>query len=69
MMLILLYGHLGRRFGRVHRYAAHSPAEAVRALCDTLPGFRQALIEGGAYRVLRGGATSQLPGWGMEDRT
>jgi len=55
MMLVLLYGHLGRRFGRVHRYAARSPAEAVRALCATLPGFRRALVEGGAYRVLRGG--------------
>jgi predicted phage tail protein len=55
MMLVLLYGHLGRRFGRVHRYDARSPAEAVRALCATLPGFRRALVEGGAYRVLRGG--------------
>jgi len=55
MMLVLLYGHLGRRFGRVHRYSARSPAEAVRALCATLPGFRQALVDGGAYRVLRGG--------------
>lgn len=55
MLLVLLYGHLGARFGRVHRYDAHSPAEAVRALSVTLPGFRQALIDGGAYRVLRGG--------------
>lgn len=55
MMTVLLYGFLGQRFGRVHRYAAHSPAEAVRALSVTLPGFRQALIDGGAYRVLRGG--------------
>ena len=55
MLTVLLYGHLGARFGRVHRYAAHSPAEAVRALCATLPGFRRALAEGGAYRVLRGG--------------
>lgn len=55
MMLVLLYGHLGRRFGRVHRYDVKSAGEAVRALCATLPGFRRALIDGGAYRVLRGG--------------
>lgn len=55
MVTVLLYGFLGQRFGRVHRYDAHSPAEAVRALSVTLPGFRQALIDGGAYRVLRGG--------------
>ena len=55
MLTVLLYGFLGQRFGRVHRYDARSPAEAVRALCATLPGFRQALAGGGAYRVLRGG--------------
>lgn len=63
MMIVLLYGHLGARFGRVHRYAAHSPAEAVRALCATLPGFRRALVEGGAYRLLRGGREAL----GMDD--
>jgi predicted phage tail protein len=55
MMTILLYGFLGKRFGRVHRYAVRTPAEAVRALAATLPGFRQALIDGGHYKVLRGG--------------
>lgn len=55
MMTVLLYGWLGKRFGRVHRYDVRTPVEAVRALGATLPGFRQALIEGGAYRVLRGG--------------
>lgn len=55
MMTLLLYGHLGRRFGRVHRRAVRTAAEAVRALAATLPGFRRALIDGGAYRVLSGG--------------
>lgn len=55
MKLILLYGFLGQRFGRVHRYDVKSPAEAVRALCCTVKGFRQALAKGGAYRVLVGG--------------
>lgn len=58
MITILLYGHLGRQFGRVHRRAVKSAAEAVRALCVTLPGFRRALIDGGAYRVLNGGRTA-----------
>jgi len=52
---ILLYGFLGRQFGRVHRYDVASPAEAVRALTATLQGFRKAVVDGGAYRVLVGG--------------
>lgn len=55
MMTIMLYGWLGRRFGRVHRRDVRSPGEAMRALAATLPGFRQALVEGGYYRVLRAG--------------
>lgn len=55
MKTILLYGFLGRQFGRVHRYDVASPAEAVRAMCATLKGFRKALVDGGAYRVLVGG--------------
>lgn len=31
---IHLHGALGRRFGRHHRLAVATPAEAVRALCD-----------------------------------
>jgi predicted phage tail protein len=55
MKTILLYGHLGRRFGRVHRYDVSSAAEAVRAMCVTISGFKKALIDGGSYRVLVGG--------------
>lgn len=55
MMTILLYGHLGRQFGRVHKYDVRSAAEAVKAMCVTLDGFRTALRDGGAYRVLVGG--------------
>lgn len=55
MKTILLYGFLGKQFGRVHRYDVKSPAEAVRALAVTLQGFRKALVDGGAYRVLVGG--------------
>ncbi|RLK45939.1 tail assembly protein [Cupriavidus plantarum] len=40
---IRLYGKLGARFGRVHRLAVDSAAEAARALCVLLPGFRHEL--------------------------
>lgn len=40
---IRLYGKLGAKFGRVHRLAVDSAAEAARALCVMLPGFRQEL--------------------------
>lgn len=55
MMTILLYGALGCQFGKIHRFAVRSPGEAIRALSVNFPGFRRALIDGGAYRVLRGG--------------
>lgn len=41
---IRLYGKLGTRFGRVHRLAIASTAEAVRALCVLLPGFERELM-------------------------
>ncbi len=40
---IRLYGHLRKRFGAKFRLHVASPAEAVRALCTLLPGFRQYL--------------------------
>lgn len=55
MKTVMLYGFLGRKFGRVHRYDVKTPAEAVRALSVTLKDFRKALVDGGAYRVLVGG--------------
>jgi predicted phage tail protein len=41
---IRLYGKLGAQFGRVHRLAVTSTAEAVRALCVMLPGFQKELM-------------------------
>lgn len=54
MRTIRLYGALGERFGRVWRMDVKSPAEAVRALCSQLKGFRQYLAEHSepGYRVL-----------------
>lgn len=55
---IRLYGKLGARFGRVHRTAVRSAAEAVRALGVLLPGFQQELASskdrGVAYTVFLG---------------
>ncbi len=57
MMLVLLYGELGRRFGRVHRFDIRTPAEAVRALSANHKGFRAHLIAHSepGYRVLASG--------------
>lgn len=48
---IRLYGKLGTRYGRVHRLAVSTPAEAVRALRVLLPGFHRELLESGANGV------------------
>ena len=41
---VRLYGVLGARFGRVHRLAVSSTAEAVRALRVIAPGFEKFLM-------------------------
>jgi predicted phage tail protein len=55
---IRLYGKLGKRFGRVHRLAVNSAAEAVRALGSQLRGFDAYLTQskdnGMAYAVFYG---------------
>lgn len=42
---ILLSGSLARQFGRRHRLVVSSAAEAVRALCAMVPGFKRYMIE------------------------
>lgn len=57
MREVRLYGALGREFGRVHRLAVATTAEAVQALCVVLPGFERAFLgSGGAaqYHVFVG---------------
>lgn len=51
---VRLYGHLRARFGRGYPYAVRTPAEAIRALCCTVPGFRQYLRENSepGYRIV-----------------
>lgn len=41
---VRLYGYLGAKFGRVHRLAVASTAEAVQALCVLVKGFEQELM-------------------------
>lgn len=71
MMTIMLYGVLGRQFGRVHQYAVKTPREAIKALCVTLPGFRRAVQDGGSYRVIVGGRedlTLEQTAWPVSSR-
>jgi predicted phage tail protein len=56
MMTVLLYGHLRAKFGLRYRYDVRDPAEAVRALCATVPGFQAHVLAHNrpGYRVLVG---------------
>ncbi|HHA1672166.1 TPA: tail assembly protein [Enterobacter roggenkampii] len=55
---IRLYGVLGTRFGRVHRLAVQTSAEAVKALCINLDGLESYLLNakknGMTFAVFRG---------------
>ncbi|EOC0077698.1 tail assembly protein [Cronobacter turicensis] len=55
---IELGGALARQFGKTHHRAVKTTAEAVRALCCTIPGFEKFLNtskqRGLAYHVFRG---------------
>lgn len=42
---IKLTGIMAKKFGHVHRYAVKNVAEAVRAMCVTIPGFEKFLME------------------------
>lgn len=56
MITVMLYGHLAKAFGRRHRFAIRTPAQAVSALCANFPAFRSHVIERSepGYRVLVG---------------
>ncbi len=55
---IRLYGRLGARFGRVHRFAVANAAEAVRAMCVQFKGFEAEMLgsrrKGVAFAVFIG---------------
>ncbi|MDO8233956.1 tail assembly protein [Citrobacter werkmanii] len=55
---IRLYGALGARFGRVHKLAVQTSAEAVKALCVNFDGLEDYLVNakknGMVFAVFRG---------------
>lgn len=64
MIQVRLLGDLGKRFGKVHRFAVGSTGEAIRALCANFPGFDRYMIESGdrgvGYKVLNNRAEIDL---------
>jgi predicted phage tail protein len=60
MKTIRLYGDMGKRFGREYRFDVKSPAEAIRALCYQVEGFRAYLYENSEshYKIFVGGRNS-----------
>lgn len=42
---IRLYGVLGTKFGRVHRFVVNSPRDALKTLCIMVPGFENFMAE------------------------
>lgn len=62
---IKLLGAAGRMFGRVHRLAVSSPAEAVRALCALHPTFQAWVLtqhdRGVVWRVVTDSPTGLAP--------
>ena len=58
LTIIRLYGALGARFGRVHKLAVKTSAEAVKALCINLDGLESYLMNakknGMTFAVFRG---------------
>jgi predicted phage tail protein len=55
---IRLYGKLGGKFGRVHKFYVSSVRDAVSAMCVMVPGFERELLnsheQGVAYAVFIG---------------
>lgn len=58
MVLVRLYGKLGKLFGREHRLSVSSVREAIRALCIMVPGLERWLEtsegRGVTYMVFNG---------------
>lgn len=57
MKEIRLYGEMGKKFGREHHFDVRTPAEAVRALCSQIEGFKAYLHANAKshYKVFAGG--------------
>lgn len=44
MKTIMLYGILGKKFGKKHKFDVKNPAEAIRALSSVIKGFKSYMI-------------------------
>lgn len=69
-MRIKFAGFIGKRFGVEHQLAVHSPNEAIRALCQLVPGFRAFLTsahERGIYFQIITSNTDDLTGVGYDE--
>lgn len=62
MLIVYLYGHLGKTYGKKHCLNVASPAEAIRAFSANYKDFRQKVIDGGGYRVLAGSEERDIDG-------
>ena len=51
----MLYGFLGKKYGKVHRFKAHNILRVFQLLTANFPTFRRDVIDGGAYKILIGG--------------
>lgn len=52
---VRLYGHMGKKFGRVHRFAIETAREAIVAMCAVIDGFeRELLAHSGGYVMFAG---------------
>ena len=51
MMKITLEGVAGKRFGREHHLSVRNPNEALRALCQLIPGFREFLTSAHEFGI------------------
>jgi predicted phage tail protein len=51
---VVLYGILGKKFGKVHKLSVNSFDEAIRALCCQYKGFRQAIKKDQHYALVLG---------------
>ncbi|HDR1061757.1 TPA: tail assembly protein [Pasteurella multocida] len=49
---IRLKGELGKRFGKVHKLAVKTPAEAIRALCAIKKGFKAFLLKSEKHGIM-----------------
>ena len=45
MIKVRLYGHLAKKFGKLHYLTIRTPAEAIRALEANFKGFKQAILD------------------------